>query len=102
MNALCLVTVLCQKPSLLVPLDDVTEDKSRITVLHNDFNGSRALLIIQSSTMGVSMNLIHMSKNISVRHKDHSNSLHKTNDDDDNNDDDNNNNYNNNNNKWLL
>jgi hypothetical protein len=101
MNELCLVTVLCQKHSLVVPLDEVTEDKSCITVLHNDFNGSRALLFIQSSTMGVSMNIIHMSKNISVRHKDHSTSLHKTNDDD--NDDDNNNNYNNNNNnKWLL
>jgi len=87
------------------PLDEVTEDKSCITVLHNDFNGSRALLIIPSSSMGVSMNLIHNSKNNSVRHKDHSASLHKTNDDDDDNNNNNNNNINNNNNnnnKWFL
>jgi hypothetical protein len=102
MNELCLVTVLFQKHSLAVPLDEVTEDKSCITLLHNDFNGNRALLIIQSSTLGVSMNLTHMSKNISVRHKIHSTSLHKTNDDDNDDDDDDDNNNNNNNNKWLL
>ena len=75
----------------------VTQGKICITLLHNDINSSRALLIIQSSIMRVSTNHTHMSKNISVQHKDHSTSLHKTNDDGNNN-----NNNNNNNNKWLL
>jgi hypothetical protein len=49
-NELCLVTVLFQKHSLAVPLDEVTEDKSYINLLHNDCHGSRPVLIIQSST----------------------------------------------------
>ena len=52
--------------------------------------------------MGVSTNHIHISKNISVRHKDHSPSIHKTDDDEDDDDDDDDNNNNNNNNNKLL